>query len=800
MGDFFTPPSGYPDVPIEPATPAPDFPSIAGSFTTGAAAAAKDLGWAQQWLDWLLTAFARLIGFFLSILLRIFAYVIKLMGNVTDEASASYGVIVAATLHELFGVTVDPATVNTRASGPNRSAVAASLGQAIIGTMFSAAPVQAAGGIPPSDTAANNFLRVVMNMELNGWLESWFADAATYHLLEKYGDLKDGVTRILGLGRMSRQVFAPPLKVLVHDPYLALLEQKYRPKAIDVGTAMRAFHRGDVDRAGLSTILGNQGYTEQEIGFLIIDHAKYLGTADLGYLVDRGAWTTDQAITYLQHQGWSAGDAGTLIEIERDKRVQKYRDEMVAIATDAYVRGEINDAQLATAINNAGTQSAEGLWATDVAGLKRSTHVTHLSRGDIEHAIKDGMMNFNDLKAWAVRNNMPPDEELELELTIQVDENKAATAAAAKAAAAKAKADAAAAKQKAAQDKAAAAALAAADKGITLAEAEALVSAGNWTFTQLEAFLTGKGYSPDAIAGIEALLHEKIAKAAATAAKATGVKAAAASKGLNLAQMQKAVIDGILTTDALTSWLNAHGFDAADTAVIVEETQQALAAAQLKQATKAAKSAEAGKRGISLPALERAVRLHITPLQTYTAALQSAGFDQSSVDLLTATLSAQMAADAAAKASKGTTTGQPAAKVPTLAQLEAEVSAGIRPISDYSAALSKAGYSSDDAANLVELLQHKIDHSAAAAALHSDALGNAVKRGIDLSQAEAAVLGGINTMDDYDAMLTTLGYDGTDRATLEALLLAKVNAKASKAAGSSGSGTTPPTTPPAAGG
>ena len=67
-----------------------------------------------------------------------------------------------------------------------------------------------------------------------------------------------------------------------------------------------------------------------------------------------------------------------------------------------------------------------------------------------------------------------------------------------------------------------------------------------------------------------------------------------------------------------------------------------------------------------------------------------------------------------------------------------------------------------------------------------------MKRGIDLAKAEAAVLGGINTMDDYNAMLTTLGYDQVDRDTLEALLLAKVQAAATKAAGKQ------PATPPAA--
>ena len=51
------------------------------------------------------------------------------------------------------------------------------------------------------------------------------------------------------------------------------------------------------------------------------------------------------------------------------------------------------------------------------------------------------------------------------------------------------------------------------------------------------------------------------------------------------------------------------------------------------------------------------------------------------------------------------------------------------------------------------------------------------EKGISLRSAEAAVLGGVNKLSDYDTMLTTLGYDATDRATLEALLQAKAAAK-----------------------
>lgn len=783
MGDFFASPGGFPEVPVEPATPPPDFANIGVNFTLGSEAAKKQIGWWANLGDEILQIIAKVLGGILSWALTFFAYLIGIMGNVTEEAGASYGKIVAATLKELFGVTVNPADVNTRASGPNRAAVAASLGQAIIGTLFSAAPVNAAGGVPPSDAAANNFLRVTMNMELNGWLESWFADAATYHLLEKYGDLKDGIGRILGLGRMSRQVFAPPLKVLVHDPYLALLNQKYRPKAVDVGTAMRAFHRGDVDRNGLTTLLATQGYTEQEIDWLVLDHTKYIPDADIDYLVSRNIWTHQQATDYLRHQGWDATSSQYVLEIQADKRLQKYRDQLASAASDAYVRGEITEAQLTSALQSAGLLDIEQQYALLVANSRRDTHITHLSLGQIEQGIRDGVLNYNDLKAWATRNNMPETEELELELILQVEANKLSAATQAKAARAKAAADAQAAQVKAAADKAAAGKAAAPDKGITVAEAEALVKSGDWSFVQLTAFLTSKGYGSDAIAAIELLLHEQLAKQSANAATTGTVRAAAKAKGLNLPQMEKAVVDGILTVDTLRNWLVSEGFSADDSAVLVAEVQHAVDDAKVRAATKAAAAATAGKRGISLPNLERAVRLGITPLQTYTDTLQRLNYEQSSIDLLTGTLRAQLAQDAAAKAGKGSTTGPTPAKAATLPQIEQEVVAGVRPIGDYTAALKAANYAGTDVEQLTELLQAKVDHSAAAQLLHSDAVGQATARGINLAQAEAAVIGGINTLDDYDAMLTTLGYDDVDRQTLEALLLAKVQAKATAAAG-----------------
>jgi hypothetical protein len=779
MGDFFAPPPGFPDVPPAPSTPPPNFEQIGGGIATGIANSPLVSGFLAPLFNILMSWSTAFLGTLLSFALKIFAFFIRLLLNIEDEASTGYGALVSATLKDLLGVNVDPSVVASRAPGPGRQAAANAMGQAIIGTLFSQVQANPSGGITPSDGAVNNYLGVVMNMELNGWLESWFNDAVSYHLLEKYGDLKDGIARVLGLGRMSRQVFAPPLKVLVHDPYLQLLQQKYRPKLVDAGTAIQAFLRAEFDRDTLSSILALQGYTEQEIDWLIRQHAKYLSVDDMNYLIARGTWTIDQGITQLGFQGWDPASAQHLLEIAADKELQAYRKEAINVAEAAFVDGNLDLASWQNLVSGSGLTDVEQSWILSIANIKRQSKVTHLSLGQIEQGVVDGIMSLTDVKTWANRVNMPADEEAYLELMILFKQNKATATAAAKAAAAKAKAAAAQAKVDAAAAKATAAKALAADKGVTVAQAETLVKEGAWTFDHLTAFLTAKGYGGDAIDAIVTLLHNAIDTTAAKTATATTVRAAAGAKGLNLATTEKAVVAGILTIDDLQKYLAANGFDAADAQIIVDLTEEAAATAQTKAAAKASAVAKAADKQLSLPELEHAVRLGLTPIATYNTALTAAGFDAMSIALLDGILNAQIATDKATASKRaGLATAGAAAGI-SIAQLEQEVINGIRPIADYSNTLAQLGYSPADQTDLTQLLQLKVDGAKQTAAKKAAAGATLGARGISLGQAETAVKLGVLPIATYQQQLQTAGFTADAVDVLSNSLLAEV-AKTSK--------------------
>lgn len=783
MGDFYAPPSGFAEVPADPPTPPPNFTQMGqglgiGLQTTGALGSMLNSLFQilVQWVTWM-------IGWLVRIALQVLTFFIGVLTNVETDSSAAYGALVAATLYNLLGVKVDPSSVSTRAGGAGRAAAAQSMGNALIQALFSGVLSQTSGAIAPSDAPVQQFAGTAMEIELNGWLESWIADASSYHILEKYGDLKDGIVRAMGISRMSRQAFAPLVKTFLHDPYQAKLDNTYRPKPISEGTALSAFLRGKIDSDQLDAILGPQGYSADYQTYLVQQHQKYLPDADIEYLLSRGIWTHDQANAYLQAQEWNPSYADYKIQIWQDKALQKYRTEALSIATEAYVRGDMDQGSLQALVNSSGLTDVENSWIMANANLKRSLHITHLSRGDIEAGILDGIMNLTDLEAWAVRNNMPATEEALLELMVVFKLASKSASAVAKANAAKAKAQIAQQKTAAAASKTAQTQALAADKGVTVAQAETLVVDGLWTFDQLTAFLTAKQYGTDAIAAIVALLHAKIAKTSTSTSTVATIAAGVKAKGLSLAQVQKAVLAGILTIDQLNKYLADQGYSAPDAQVVSELTQDQLTAAQTKAAAKAAASAAAGAKHINLPALEHAVRLGLTPIDTYNAALTKAGYDDMSITLLDGILNAQIASDKALTATHTTTTAVSAGKSATLAQIGNEVVQGIRPIADYTAALAGAGYDPTDQLQLTQLLQLRVTHAQKAQALHSDAVGKAVATGINLTALESAVLNGLSTTANYTAALKTLGYDDVDVALLVALLNAKVAAKAAKAAG-----------------
>lgn len=776
MGDSFFAPEGTPPPPHEPDAPPPLFEDLGKNLGLGVAKSGTFSAFLSGLADTLLLWVIKAVAFLVNKAAAIFVFFMGVAGTLSEEARTAIGLLTAGTLKELTGIEVPPGDVAGGGSGPGRQAAANKMGQAIVGTLFAGAQAKEGGGLVPSANSADSFLSMVMKLELNGWLEAWVTDGISAHFLEKFGELKDGLSRSLGFGRLARQVFRAPLKILVSDPYLALLNQKYRPRHWDEKVLMARLNRGAITRADLSGPLGNQGYTEAQIDELVRDSQKTLSMGDLEYLDRRGLLLEDFAKESLIAIGYPEGTADAIRDLWRDKRIQKYRDEMVKVGEAAYVAGNIGPDTFGAIVQQSGFDTEEQEWMTKVAELKVSVKTRHLSEGEILKGIEDGILNFNDLKAWALREGMNAQDEAVLELEEQFKLNQAAALAKVKRDTAKAKVEAANAKLETAKQKAAVAKAEAADAGLTAATAGTLVKEGIWTVSQYQAFLQTHGYGPNAVAASVELLQAQLHAAAVKTAAAGATRTDAALKGLNLAQIEKAVIEGIVTEQRLRDFLTHSGYSDEDAQIIIDLTEHELTAAQVKAAATKAAHAQGATKSISIPDLDRAVRLGLTTVDAYKAALQKAGFDAASIALLTGILQSQLAADKAIAAKSVTAAATPAAKGITIGQLEQEVLAGIRTIGDYGAALAAAGYGHQDQIDLTALLQLKLDQAKSTAVKKAAATKTLAAKGISLPAAERAVKLGIVPVSTYTALLKSLNYTADAVAVLTNTLIAELGA------------------------
>lgn len=776
MGDYFAPFEGGPLPPEEPDIPPPFIEDLAASLGVGLDKSGTFGKLLSLWVDACLAAAMKVLGGVLNILAAGFAFLIALVGKATEDGKFGIDLLITSTVSELFGVKVANADVSGRKNTSGRDTASFSIAKAIVGALFKGVQVIEGGGVVPSTTGADAYLAAVMRMEVNGWIEGWFTDGLSAHFLEKYGELKDGIARSLGLGRLSRQALRAPMKILVSDPYTAALNYIYRPRHWDEKALMARYNRGQVSRDELSRPLGNQGYTEAQIDELVRESQKNLSLAELDYLDQRGLADAVQIRDRIVELGYPEGTAATVLQIMRDKRVQRYREEMVKVGEAAYVAGNIGPDTFAAIVDQSGVTDEEKDWIQQIATLKVQVKNRHLTLGEIETGIQDGILNFNDLKAWALREGMSAHDEAILELEEQFKLNKQSALQKAKAATSAAKVATANAKLQAAQQKAAAAKAQAADAGLKESQAAQLVKEGIWTIEQFAAFLTTHGYGPDAVAASVALLKAQIHAAEVKTTAAHPTRTTAVAKGLNLAQMERAFIEGIVTEDQLTSYLLKEHYSPEDAQVIVDLAHDALTAAQVKKDTAAAARAHAATKSISLPDLERAVRLGLTSVDTYVAALQHAKFDDASVALLKGVLQSQIASDKATAAKSAAAAATPTSKGITVAQLEQEVVARIRPIADYTAALQALKYSFDDQRGLTALLQLKVDQAKSTAAKSAAAAKALAPRGISLADAERAVKLGIVPIDTYTQLLQSLHYTPDAIDVLRNTLLAQVAA------------------------
>ncbi len=332
---------------------------------------------------------------------------------------------------------------------------------------------------------------------------------------------------------------------------------------------------------------------------------------------------------------------------------------------------------------------------------------------------------------------------------------------------------------------------------LTAAEAEACVLAGIANYADYRDALARENRTDDAILTLELLLRTKVdAKTAAAdhkkqqaadvaAAKQAKLDAAAAKKTAHEqavalaqrgkpAQLEAAYLRGLIPiTRVQEVWAPLYDADTVATLSAALEDKRAAIVAQQDAAAKA--KARAAQKQIPITQLEAAVKDGTLTLAQYRDRLTALGFDAADVEVMAGSLGATVAAAAAAKQAHADAVAQAKVKHIDLATLELLVRRGHRSMSDFTRTLASLGYDAGAVAALQDKLQLEIDADAAAAQVKAAAAARAAAKGLNLAQAERAVVLGVQPLDWFQSWLLKSGEDAVAQQTIAASVKAEAD-------------------------
>jgi hypothetical protein len=777
--------------PTQPGDPAPgDLPDIqapAANFTTvgqqmeqGKQAAGPDQGFLAALGTMLQNVLAWLIGMIVNAAMWIAAKLAGILAKGEEGNQAEFGELAAASISNLFGVSVSPVAMGARGQVASRQQVYAQVGSAIINAMIGAGGASGSGPLTPSAAAANNYIGAVTHLAIEGWIEEWLVDATSLHVLGRFGELKDTLNHILGIGRLSHEALKPLMQVILQTPLTWALMKSYRPSMVGAAQAWQQYVRGKWSLDQVNEELARAGYDADRTEALLNAQRVGYSVLELDYMIARNFCTQDEAVTNLQNQGYETAVAQMSLAVQGDRRMDGYRHTMADELVTAYADHKIEDADMSSLLGTIFLEDRERTMIMNLAQIRREVNITKLTLPEIALHIKHGIQTVDDFRTRALEMGYSDEDETNLELELLYEVKSAADAATQKALVAKQKADAAVAKTAAAEAKRQAAALMLSFGKISLAREELLVTKGIRTLDSYSQWLRDHKFPAQDVADLTTLLGDKIGASSKDAATKTTLVKAAAAKKLSIPDLERAVKMGLMSVDEYRSQLAAAGFSDDDrnllASMLQKELDSAATAAQLHTET----AAELEAKQVSLADLELAVRDGLHDLTWYSEQLSSRGIDDDNVALMTDELQTKLQSDGAAVTLHTTAAKTLAKKKVSLADLDKAARNGLITLADYSAALAADAYAPSDVDMLVGLLQLQMDIDQKAAATHAAAAAKLATKSISLADIERAVKLGVTSIATYKAALTREGFSDDDQGILVQSLLAQIAATAAR--------------------
>lgn len=633
--------------------------------------------------------------------------------------------------------------------------------------------------LQPGDENALRFMSMVCSLTLNSWYEGLLAEETIEAVpglsaASAVSDLGKELINHLGLNRLMRAALKPLVDETMSTPLRWKVNTLYRPSRLGASAIVRQIARGRWSREQGFRDLQQQGYSDDRIEAILNEAARFLSLDDAMLLVRNGTWTEDQIVEDLGHQGYDESIARLLLVAFKEKRLLAIRDNIISTAITAYAARDIDEPAFRKIVKEAVPDPAEQQEHLILGGTQRELKKNRLNHGEVKDGVKAGILSFRDYRRWLDQQRYSPDDALTLELLLRHEQNKAADLE-------KHRAEILAERQQAQADKRAAdeqrladlEALRALHRRGSLADLSRAAVRGLIPFARVEEILTPQ-YDADTVAIVLGLIEADRETYLAQQAAAVDARQRAATRNIDLGQLEAAVLEGVLTIDDFAGRLAFLKFTPEDAAILRDTLAAKLddRAAATQAHDRAA--AAAAMKAINLSQFEQLVRRGHRTLDDYDALLASLGFDDASRAGLVELLQLTIADDQAAAQARADAAAHPPAKGLTLDQVRRAVLLGTVTPEDFQQYLLDQHFSADAQIVLMADLRETLATAEAARQKRTQTGPAPGSPLLPLTTIARAARLGLISVAVYQQALTDRGYTPDDVALDTDLLVLEI--------------------------
>ncbi len=373
---------------------------------------------------------------------------------------------------------------------------------------------------------------------------------------------------------------------------------------------------------------------------------KAISLASIERAVLRGIVTLDDYRRRLESEKLDAGDV----------------DVMVAL-----LAGELDDRARAE------KKRADAAAAVAVRGL---------SLGQVEKAVRQGLLSAGDYRAWLLAQGFPVEDAALLVSSLAEDIADANAAA----------------------ERRAVVNTSAAARGISLAQLERAVKLGVSDIRDYQAKLIALEVPTDDQVTLMGILRAELALLDEARRKREQPPPAKAAPGLSRADIERAARAGVVSVQQYREYLGTIGYGADDIDLLASLMLLELQNTQQARQTRNQVDAGNPERALARADMERAVKKGIRDLNDYAAFVAGANYAPADQELLVSLLRIELDANQAAKLRRDKLAGELAGRGLDLGALDAAAVAGELSIDGYVQQLAAAGVTPADLGLLVQLI------------------------------------------------------------------------------------------------